>query len=31
MGACQEGLVKRKGDKMANCEESCDSYEGDWL
>lgn len=31
MGSCQEGLGRRKDDGTANCEESCDSVEGDWL
>lgn len=31
MGACQKGLGRRKVDGTANCEESCDSVEGDWL
>lgn len=31
MGACQKSLGRRKDDETANCEESCDSAEGDWL
>lgn len=31
LGACPKALRRRKDDETANCKESCDSVEGDWL